>query len=504
MTPGAGLAPVLVVRTVASRQVVSAACEASLRAGVRAGQVLADARALLKSEPMIVEDDPAEDVRRLRALARWAMRWSPVVSADGLDGLLVDISGCEHLFGGELRLVNQMAERLGRLGLTPRAAVASTVGAAWAAARFGGAGRGDGASVRRVAPGQERAALSPLPVRALRLAPAAVEGLAEVGVERVGQLLALPRSALPARYGVEVLRRLDQALGAADEPVDRLGEQVRYEASVDLPGGTTNLEAVGLATRAVLGDLARQLAGRESGLRRLDVVYTRLDSAAESVLVQVSRATRDAGHLWKLVRPRLERLNMGFGVEGITARASGVGVMVQRQGSMSPREATGDPAAFSAMLDTIGNRLGPGRVLRAQWLASHRPERASRLVPALNGAGLEGAAELPACAAALPRPSRLFDRPEPVRVVALSPDGPVISVSGRVAGEMVNGGLGGGSNERGVAIVTSIGPERIGGEWWRAREGSRDYFRVQDGGGRWLWLYRESATGAWFAHGEWA
>ncbi|HYF14049.1 MAG TPA: DNA polymerase Y family protein [Phycisphaerales bacterium] len=468
----------LLAATVAGRRLVAAACPLALRAGARPGMALADARAMLRTEPLVADAQPEKDATALLALARWAVRWSPVVSADQPDGLLLDVTGCAHLFGGEKRMMHAMRDSLARLGLTARVAVACTVGAAWAVARFGAS------AVAGVSPGGERAALSPLPVRALRIPEEAIAGLAEVGVETVGQLLALPRSALPARYGHAILLRIDQTLGAAFEPVDQLAEAVQFSASIDLPGGTTNTEALGLATRDVLADLSRQLARHESGARRVTISLKRIDEHAETVTVETARPTRDAAHLWALLRPRLERVHLGFGIECITAEAGAVSAVAHEQAALPScaREPRPDERAFWAMVDTVANRIGRDRVRRPALAQSYRPERAVAFVPACAGPRVE-----PTPALDRPRPPRLLETPQPIEAVALSPDGPVVRF--RYGGRWFD-------------AARSIGPERLSGEWWRAREGHRDYFRVQDGYGRWLWIFRDCA-GAWFCHGEW-
>src|SRR5690606_39222213 len=196
---------VLVAAEDYGRLIVVGHRERAARAGVRAGMTVSHARALWRGDPPIVaRHDPAGEARALDALARWAMRFSPVVQPDPPDGLRLDVTGCERLYHGQPRLARLMLDALDRLGLTARLAIAPTLGAAWALARFGG---------RRcvVARGDDwRDALDPLPVAALRLDPAAVADLADMGVHQVRHLLALPRPQLAARFGHDLLLRIDQ------------------------------------------------------------------------------------------------------------------------------------------------------------------------------------------------------------------------------------------------------------------------------------------------------
>lgn len=479
----------LLVTTNAGRELVTHASAQALRAGVRLGMTLAHARALLKEAPVVAPCEAENDEAGLRALARYvSRRWSPTVSADPPGGLLCEITGCEHLFGGERRLVRSLIRALASLGVTARTAIAPSVGAAWALARYSHQPHS------AIDTGEERRAIAPLPVQALRLSPAVVESLREVGVERIGQLLALPRSALPARYGTEVLLRIDQALGDAFEPVLRIPDEERFSASMTLEGGTTRLESVQLALRATLTDLCGQLEQRELGLRRLTAVVTRLDAQDAELIVQVSRPTREVKHLWTLLCPKTERLNLGSGVEGITLRAELVVRMphTQRTLDRGRSDSPVDEAGFAAMLDTIGNRIGAAQVKRAMLLQSYRPERAADFVEPAAVRAWDTARER---SLGRPRPSRLLAEPFEIQVMAMSPDGPVLQISGLpdLAGRAGN-----------RIITTSIGPERLGGEWWRRREATRDYFRVQDHDGSWLWIFRDVPSGAWFVHGMWA
>ena len=175
---------------------------------------VAEAQARLAGTPVRCEPLDAErDRKALRSLAVWARRFSPVVAEDPPGGLLLDVAGCERVFGGEARLLRLLTSSLRAFGFHTRAAVSDTVGCAWAAARFGE--RDD----LQVPSGQERKALSPLPVAALRLDEPTCQNLFEVNIERIEHLFALARDQLFARFGADLLLRLDQATGYAFEPV---------------------------------------------------------------------------------------------------------------------------------------------------------------------------------------------------------------------------------------------------------------------------------------------
>lgn len=472
--------PVLVVERSRGRELVRHASTVALRAGVKPGMTVAHARALLSTEPTLLAHDPDGDYGALLRLAHWATRWSPCVQAEPLDGLSIDISGCEHLFGGERVMARSIGRALSRAGLTVRVAVAGTVGAAWALSRF------SPCALEFAESGMEQEAVSALPVESLRIDPQSAESLHVVNVMRVSELLSLPRSSLASRYGESVLRRVDQLIGDIVEPIPALIESPTYAASIDLDGGTTRLESVMLAVRSALGSLSDKLEARCVGLLALSVELVRVDAKRLEVLVQVSRVTRDTKHLWSLLAPRLERAHLGFGVERVELRALRVASLPHMQRGIDRSEDSGAvDGAFASMLDTLTNRLGSDRVLRAELAERHIPERGFNFVRV----EVESKSQGEQVVLALQRPSLLHSQPEPIRVISLSPDGPVMRFVHR-------------GSEHGVLLCD--GPERIGGEWWRVREPARDYFRVQDEAGRWLWVYREAGTGNWFIHGEWA
>ncbi|MDY7108584.1 MAG: DNA polymerase Y family protein [Planctomycetota bacterium] len=511
---------ILLVQTLAGAQRIVHRCERAAAAGVRPGMTLAHARALLGGRAVHVEPfDEARDRKALAALAAWAMRFSPLVAPDaahGTNGLFIDITGCQRLFHGERRLVNTIANTVHWMGFRARIAVAHTYGCAWAAARFGQRER----SI--IETGLEQETLAPLPVEALRLEDETVDSLREVGIECIGHVLELPRLELVTRFGPDLLRRLDQATGEADETIEpiRPKEVPRVERLFN--GPVKQLEAILLTVRELFTELADELQRLESGVRTLELELERSDAPAVCETIELSRPTRNGNHLWSLLRPKIETINLGFGIERITLAAIKTARLRHRQASSWRDDGHDDnddaplDEALGELVDTLASRLGPQRTVRIRPVESHVPERAFASQPVR---GSREAREIGAAVADSERPSVLLARPEPAEVLAAPPDGAPSWM-----------------RWRGVArrIVRSVGPERIAGEWWRddeapaADEGAhqrrvgqdaaaapaddpaisclaaRDYFKVQDEAGRWLWVCRELASNRWFVHGQWA
>jgi protein ImuB len=484
--------PVLVVHEEHQKQVVVACCARAADAGARPGLAGAQARALFgPGRVRIVPEDPQRDRRALHAIGLWAHKFSPVVALDEPDGLLLDISGCAPVFGSEENILAALLDGLTKLHFHAHAAIAPTFACAWAIARFG-------CGPQAIIPdGDERQALKKLPVDALGIDAGAVRALAEVGIERIGEVLDLPRSVLPSRFGDELLLRMDRALGHAIELIEPMQPTDPVTSELLFDGPTTRLDAIEHAVRMVLENLAGQLTRRGVGALRVDLELGRSDLDPAPMVIEMSRPTHDGPHLWSLVRPKLERVHLGFGVERVSGLVSRSGRCVFEQGERW-REGVGRPDAEvsrlgSQLLDTLVNRLGHLRVTRGELVESHIPERAfvMRCV-------LEGVVSVGVRTRGL-RPSVVFEQPIPIEVMTLTPDGPIRRVQ-----------LGG----RDLDVVRCVGPERIAPEWWHRvgeraagnrpplfQDGERDYFRVQIESGWWLWIC--ACGGRWSVRGAW-
>lgn len=487
--------PVFFVRTSGQRDLVAACCPQAAGAGVRAGMTLAHARALVapsrrEGDHVRIEPyDPVAEAAALRALARWCTRLAPIVAPDPPDGLLMDLSGCERYYRGRRAIVRHIARALTNLGFLVRVAMAPTFGCAWAMARFAPSRTG----LVSVPDGRQREALGPLPVCALRIDEAARKALSEVAIDRIDDLLRLPRSSLPARFGDHLLTRIDQALGSAVEIITPVRPPEPVEAERLFDGPTTQHEALQAVSREVLDELASRLREQGRGARRIDFRLIRSDLPPLVLELATSRPTCSAAHLWKLLRPGLERAHLGFGVEGLRATALRLTRVRHRQAAiMAGTCVQPDPdRSLAEMIDAMAARLGESRVLRPGLVESHVPERTVRLTSALRE---HTPRPVPITAGACP--CILLPRPEPAGVVALWPDGPPWRIRWR---------------DREVTVAHAVGPERVGEEWWRAMddsrfrcvEASRDYFFALAQSGEALWLFRRSTDARWFVHGLW-
>jgi protein ImuB len=442
---------------------------------------LTQARALVPG--LDVRDaEPDADAALLERLALFAARrWTPRAALSPPDGLFLDLSGTAHLFGGEEAMCRRILAFCARAGFTARIAVAGTYGAAHALARF------SGQAVARCPNGAEAQALAPMPLAALRIGEEALGAARRLGLERVGELLAMPRAPLQRRFGKALVERLDQAVGRASEAVDPVVPGDAPQAALRFAEPIASAEAIADALSRLMAELTDALGKSALGARAVVLSCLRVDNAEQRVAVGTARPTRDASHLLRLMLPKIEEIEPGFGIDEMRL----VALRVEPLASQAiPGALAGEKPApdLSFLIDRLAGRLGARRLFRVGAVESDVPERGvRRLSPLARPAGWPK----------WPRPVRLLSPPERVdNVVALLPDLPPRRFTWR---------------GRAYRVRAADGPERIHGEWWRAREEAdavRDYFQVEDEEGGRFWLFRrgdgvDGRTGdlSWYLHG---
>ena len=491
---------------------IAAANDAGLAAGAQAGMLLADARALCP-QLTAVPSDPAGDLAFLEKLALWAQRWGPWSALDPPDGLLVDVTGAAHLFGGEERLLADVAAACARRGLTVRAALAPTAGAAWALAHYSSHFRQPAAIL---APGDDPLRLlGALPVAALRLDDDVLTVLRRLGIKRLGELAGVSgeggdparetaaRDAFARRFrnrrspAANPLIRLDQLLGRVPEPLlpviakpqpmvqRRLMEPIRHRDLLDR------------VVDDLAQDMVRALEARGEGARRLELGLWRVDGEVLQRRIELAVATREASHITRLFAARLDDVDAGFGIEAVQLRASWSEPLSLSQADLDAA-AEQHGTSLAACIDRLSVRLGPQAVTRPVARASHLPERAQGWQPPLDPVPPPPSQLFGGTLAFHTRPLKLLDRAERIAVLYASPDG--YPQRFRWRGQVRE-------------VVRVEGPERIAPEWWRERSTARlrDYYRIEDDAGRRYWIYRQGIAGDgrggvpdWFLHGLYA
>ncbi len=435
----------------------------------------------LVADLAMYDHDPNGDHAALDKMALWMLRqYSPVVTIDGIDGIVLDTEGADHLQGGEEMMLSGMVNRLRGVGVTARAAIADTWGAAHAIARVTSA-------EWTVVPVSETAkAVLGLPIVCLRLAPETVSGLRVLGIETVGQLSAMPRAPLTLRFGPQVGRRLDQMFGRAADPIDPIRSPELVEVSRPFAEPIGAAETIARYVGRLVKELCAGLETRGLGVRRADLIVHRVDNTIQAIRAGLAKPVRDDTRLTRLLTDRIEKIDPGFGIERLSLVAVWAEPLEERQQSSSLIEET--VLDVTPLIDVLGNR--GLRVYRITPVASDVPERSfKRVAPMSAETGADWQSNWP-------RPSRLLATPEEIEVMNVLPDSPPRTMTWR------------GKRRR---IVRGDGPERVFGGWWlRDAElhAVRDYYVVEDENGERFWVYRQgdgvdTATGShrWFLHG---
>ncbi len=454
--------------------------------GLAIGMSLADARAI-RPDLIARQAEPERDAKLLDEVAAWCERFTPIVVIDPPHGLLLDVTGCTHLFGGPAALLQEVETRVSALGLSPRAAIAPTPGAAWAFARA--------SKIRLVDEAKLQEALSPLPVAALRLSAPANALLNRLGIKTIGQIISAPRQPFTARAGQNAMLRLDQALGRSPEALSPRRPPPPAFALRRMVEPVLTMDAILIVTQALCEDLCSQLNERGSGVRLLLLSLFGVDNRIRTIELGLSRAEADPVIMLRLLRERLsvspEKLEAEFGFDAARLDALEIAPVMLRAVDLAPR-AGRDAEAEARLIDRLTARLGSARIGQPRLIPVHAPERSNGWAPL--GGKLVATTSLMEDGV-MRRPLRLFARAQPVEAIASMPDGPPMRFRWR---RILHD------------VISAEGPERITPDWLRAPSARpRDYYRVEDREGRRFWLYREDyldrqEAPRWYVHGLFA
>jgi protein ImuB len=458
--------------------------------------------------PTVLPADPIADHDALVRLAHWCHRFSPTVGLEEderPESLLLDVTGIGRLFGGEDRLLEQAAGALRDRGYRPRLAIADTIGAAWAVAHFTPTPADPKSQIPN--PKSEICNLKSLPLAALRLPEETLGLLAQLGIHRIEQLVALPRDQLESRFGPLLLRRLDQALGAADEVIQPLRPPPDLSAEQFFEHPTAEPEVIEAVIERLLARLVQGLAARGQGATQLTCRLSLQDGPPLVLDVGLYRPTATARHLHELIRMQLEPRRLKSPIENITLVVLAAEPLGQRQQELFVDDRSrAHPALLARLIDRLAGRLGHRGVVRPRLVRDAQPELAVQHEPLVGtnstvppqkdqqsrrsrktavGKQRETRSSDPHFQP-LERPLLLLPRPVPIRVISLLPDGPPAQFVYR------------GCTHR---VARHWGPERIETGWWRRAGIRRDYWRAETTGGARFWLFRRLRDLAWFLHG---
>ncbi|UEG54097.1 DNA polymerase Y family protein [Mucilaginibacter daejeonensis] len=470
--------PFVLAMPVSNRIVITAANELAEQQGAFTGMAVADARAAIP-QLEVVNDHAGRAAKLLRLLGLWCIRYTPLVAVDMPDGLLLDISGCAHLWGGEREYLKKIVIKLRDSGFDARAAIADTPGAAWAVSRYA-------TSKPIVPPGAQRQVLATLIPAALRLEPTVVDKLHKLGFRHIGDLMQIQPSVLRRRFGPHLLLRLDQALGKVQEVLLPLTPPVPYVERLPCLEPIRTAPGIEVAIEELLSKLCTRLQAEGKGVRKAVLKCYRVDGRLVQAGITTTRGSHSVSHLLKLFKLQIARIEPALGIELFLLEALRVEDMdtVQEQ-LWAVSKGLGDNS-LAELLDRVAGKVGPEAIQRYLPAEHYWPERSVRPASSLTE---EPTTSWPEQL----RPIRLLAKPELIEVMALVPDDPPKLFIYK---------------QKRHVIHKADGPERIGREWWYDSGEHRDYYAVEDSEGQRYWVFRsghyDGADAQWYLHGYFA
>ncbi|HZG01753.1 MAG TPA: DNA polymerase Y family protein, partial [Chitinophagales bacterium] len=298
--------PVVFVAKAHGRLIVSTTNTAAQKHGIHQGVVAADAKAIVPGL-IALDEIPGKAEQLLTSIGDWCIRFSPAVAMDFPDGLVLDSSGCAHLWGGEEKYLTHIASQFHKLRYNVRLGIADTIGMAWAAARF--------STNPIVAPNHQATAISLMPPAALRLDDDTRERLHKLGFRTVGSFLNIKRSALRRRFGERLLQRLDQTLGWEREALVPLQPVAPYEERLPCLEPITTRTGIEIALQRLLDGLCSRLRNEGLGLRNASVTCYRVDNKIETIEVNTGSPSNNPHHLFRLFELKITEVRPALGIE---------------------------------------------------------------------------------------------------------------------------------------------------------------------------------------------
>ncbi len=461
------------------RMIITAANNLAQQKGIFNGMVLADARALYPQVKNF-DQEPALAHRLLKRIAAWCIRFTPLAAINLPDGVVLDATGCSHLWGGDDAYVTDLLKKINSKGFQAKAAMADTVGAAWAVARYG--------KQLIVEQGKQVNAMLSLPCASLRLDSEVIEKLDKLGLRQVKHLLSIPQTSLRRRFGSNILEHLNQAIGTEEQFVEWISIPEPYHERLPCFEPIVTLRGIEIALQQLLELLCRRLSSEGKGLRNAILKCYRVDNKIEHVEISTTAASNNSKHLFHLFQLKLSSIEPDLGIELFVLEATKVEDYSPAQEQIWKGSGSLNNTALSELVDRICGRIGAEPIHRYLPDEHWWPERSFKKATALN--------ELPATEWKVerPRPLQLLSPPQNIDVTAPVPDYPPMTF--RYKGKLHK-------------VIKADGPERLEQEWWIEEGQHRDYYVVEDEEGCRYWLFRSGhydaeRTYKWFIHGFFA
>jgi protein ImuB len=409
----------------------------------------------------------------LERLCLHALRFTPRVSIEMPNALLLEIRGSVKLFGSLETLHAGIDAAWGHLKLEVSSATApSTLAALWLAR----ARRRELIEDPALLPGR----LAELPIGCTAWDDERLRALRALGVSRVGELLRLPRSGMARRFGAAAVLELDIALARQPAPRRSFVPRERFRERFDFEAEVETVAYLQKALEPLTGRCARFLCERQAGVQTLELRLAHRNRALTRVRIGLASITSEQHRLTSVLSQKLSQLELAAPamsmelVSGALQPLSAVSLDVfARQGG-----AGGGSDTAPQLVERLRARLGDAAVYGLRPVAEHRPEAAWQRVQELRLNPVLGQ----------PRHESPSDRPRPVWLLDEPVQLPLFEIRHIL--------------EKPEAVEE--GPERIESGWWDGKGIARDYYIVRRTDGARLWVFQERRTRRWYLHGVFA
>lgn len=472
--------PFVVSERSKGRIIITAASALAEAKGIYKGMALADARAICPAL-QVATNKPGLTDKILRRLAEWCIRFTPIAAVDTYGGVMLDASGCGHLWGCEENYLRDIIKRIEAKGFLVKAAMSDTIGSAWAVAGFA-------STPGVIQSGQQIQALEHLPCECLRIGADISERLHKLGLHQVKDLLGMQPAALRRRFGNAILQRLNQASGAEAEYIEPVCPPEPFRERLPCLEPIVTRKGIEMALQQLLEALCKRLNSKGKGIREILFKGLRVDSREVHISVSTIAPSTNISHLFKLFSLKLSAIEPALGIELFILEAIKIEDHAPRQEALWTQAGGFEDTRIAELIDRISGKIGVDAVSRYLPAEHYWPERSVRKAVSLKEAAISG------WRIEKPRPVRLLPSPEPIAVTAPIPDYPPMMFTYR---------------EKLHKIIRADGPERIEQEWWIEDGRHRDYYVVQDEEGSRYWLFRSGHYDAeksysWYIHGFFA
>jgi protein ImuB len=459
------------------RMVITEVSKVAKTKGLYAGMIAADAK-IVFPEVKVVDDRTDLAEKLLNNLSIWFIKYTPVVSIDLPDGLILDVSGCTHLWGSEEAYLKDIINKFKSLGYHVRLAIADTVGTAWAVCRYG--------KEKAIIKSNEQAeALMRLHPEALRIEYSISERLHKLGLHTISSFINMQRSALRRRFGEQILLRLDQALGNKAEIIKPVITVEPYNEHLPCIEPIQTATGIEIALQQLLEALCTRLQKEGKGLRFATLKCYRVDNNIQEINIRTNHPSNNTKHLFKLFETKIASIEPALGIEVFTLDASKIEQVQSSQETFWTMNSSLECMEVAELLDNLENNFGHNIIHRYLPAERHLPEHSIKLAGSLKD---KPTTEWRADKL---RPTHLLKQPQPIEVTAPIPDYPPMNFR-------YNGKL--------HIVIKADACERIESEWWLDKGLHRDYYAVQTDEGKCYWLFRlghytENTKPLWFIHG---